>query len=303
MRFRASLTAGAAAVLAVAVAGVVGTAQATPQSAAGRLVPADPPAIPGDALMAHVREFQKIADANGGNRAHGRPGFRSSVDYVKAALDAAGYTTTLQTFTHQGATGWNVIAEWPHGDAGQTVMLGAHLDGVPAGPGINDNGSGSAALLENALLLARSDARPDKRLRFAWWGAEELGLVGSEQYLKQLAADDKKRISLYLNFDMVGVKNLKKWRIYKESPDVAATWKEHFRAKSITTEDYQASSDQLSFKSAKIKVSGFGGKSDDACYHKACDTVANVSVETLGVSANAIAAVSWKLAGVKTPIP
>ncbi|GGK00516.1 aminopeptidase [Pilimelia anulata] len=291
MRLRALLAAGTAATLVL-------FAPAAP-APANPAVPADPPAIPGEALMAHLQTFQKIADGNGGNRAHGRPGFKASLDHVKAALDAAGYTTSVQNFTHGGATGWNLIAEWPQGDADQVVMVGAHLDGVTAGPGVNDNGSGSAAVLENALLVAKSNLRPEKRLRFAWWGAEENGLIGSAQYLKNLSADEKKKISIYLNFDMVGVKDLKKWRIYKESPDVASVWKEHFAGKQIPTEDYQASSDQLSFKNAKIKVSGFGGKTDDGCYHKACDTITNVSVETMTVSANAIAAVSWKLAGAK----
>ncbi len=71
----------------------------------------------------------------------------------------------------------NVIAELPGKNMNNVVMAGAHLDSVPEGPGINDNGSGSAALLETALMMAK--LKPQNTLRFAWWGAEELGLVGS----------------------------------------------------------------------------------------------------------------------------
>ena len=103
------------------------------------------PDIPLANVKAHLTQLQSIATANGGNRAHGRAGYQASVDYVKAKLDAAGYTTTLQPFTSGGATGYNLIADWPGGDPNQVLMAGAHLDCVTSGPGINDNGSGSAA--------------------------------------------------------------------------------------------------------------------------------------------------------------
>ena len=65
-------------------------------------------------------------------------------------------------------------------------MIGAHLDSVTAGPGINDNGSGSAANLEVALAVARTGFQPARHLRFGWWGAEELGLRGSTAYVNSL---------------------------------------------------------------------------------------------------------------------
>ncbi|HEX8867932.1 MAG TPA: peptidase M28, partial [Lentzea sp.] len=79
-------------------------------------------------VQAHLKQFQTIATNNGGNRAHGRPGFKASADWVKSKLDAAGFTTQLQSFTYGGATGYNVIADYPGGDANNVVMLGAHLD-------------------------------------------------------------------------------------------------------------------------------------------------------------------------------
>src|SRR5690606_41359874 len=96
------------------------------------------------------------------------------------------------------------LADWPGGDTNAGRMVGAHRDGVTAGPGINDNGSGSAAILETALTVARTGHRPDRHLRFAWWGAEELGLIGSTYYVNNLSSAERSRIGGYLNFDMIG---------------------------------------------------------------------------------------------------
>ena len=99
----------------------------------------------------------------------------------------------------------NVLAERTGTNNNNVVMAGAHLDSVLAGPGINDNGSGSAAILEAAVVLAK--VNPQNTLRFAWWGAEESGLVGSTNYVNGLSQAEKDRIALYLNFDMVGSPN------------------------------------------------------------------------------------------------
>ncbi|MEX0172406.1 M28 family metallopeptidase [Streptomyces sp. LMG1-1-1.1] len=101
----------------------------------------------------------------------------------------------------------NVIAETRGGNAANTVMLGSHLDSVTAGPGINDNGSGSAGLLQTALELAKSKDKVRNKVRFAWWSAEENGLLGSEHYVNTLTALDKGEIKLYLNFDMIASPN------------------------------------------------------------------------------------------------
>ncbi|KAF5969989.1 aminopeptidase precursor, vacuolar [Fusarium bulbicola] len=95
----------------------------------------------------------------------------------------------------------NIIAETTTGDPHNVIMLGAHLDSVQDGPGINDNGSGSALILE--LYLALSNYKTKNKIRFAWWGAEENGLLGSKHYTSTLSADDIKNLLVYLNFDMV----------------------------------------------------------------------------------------------------
>lgn len=100
----------------------------------------------------------------------------------------------------------NVIAQTTTGSTDNVVMVGAHLDSVPEGPGINDNGSGVAAVLETALQMGPS---PDveNAVRFAFWGAEELGLLGSSDYVGRLDAEELKDIALYLNYDMIGSPN------------------------------------------------------------------------------------------------
>jgi aminopeptidase S len=170
-----------AAAAALALAGLLATAAPAATAAAGTAPAAAArttaaalaaPDIPLANVKAHLSQFQSIAGANGGNRAHGRPGYKASIDYVKAKLDAAGFTTSVQQFTYNGTTGYNLIADWPGGDTNQVIMAGAHLDSVSSGAGINDNGSGSAAVLETALAVSRAQLKPAKHLRFGWWGAE-----------------------------------------------------------------------------------------------------------------------------------
>jgi Zn-dependent M28 family amino/carboxypeptidase len=100
----------------------------------------------------------------------------------------------------------NVIAQTKTGLTSDVVMAGAHLDSVPEGPGINDNGSGVAAVLETALQLG-SSPQIHNAVRFGFWGAEEIGLVGSRKYVQSLDVNALKDIALYLNFDMLASPN------------------------------------------------------------------------------------------------
>ena len=216
------------------------------------------PDIPVAGVKAHLTQFQSIATANGGNRAHGRPGYKASLDYVKAKLDAAGYTTAIQQFTSSGRTGYNLIADWPGGDANQVVMAGSHLDSVTSGPGINDNGSGSAAVLETALAVSRAGYHPTKHLRFAWWGAEELGLVGSRYYVSNLSSANRAKISGYLNFDMIGSPN-PGYFVYDDDPAIEKTFKDYYAGLGVATEietEGDGRSDHAPFKSAGVPAGG-----------------------------------------------
>jgi Zn-dependent M28 family amino/carboxypeptidase len=121
------------------------------------------------------------------------------------ALSQPGSTAFVEVVPPERRTDFNVIAELPGKNEDNVVMAGAHLDSVIEGPGINDNGSGSAALLETALMMAK--LKPENTVRFAWWAAEEIGLLGSTDYVEGLSQAERDRIALYLNYDMVGSPN------------------------------------------------------------------------------------------------
>ncbi|MFI8827018.1 M28 family metallopeptidase [Streptomyces sp. NPDC053431] len=315
---RLSTLAGATALVLGAFAGAV-PANAAPVGTAA----VTPPDISVTNVKQHLADLQTIATNNGGNRAHGRTGYKASIDFVKAKLDAAGYTTTLQQFTYNGATGYNLIADWPGGDPNQVVMSGSHLDSVTSGPGINDNGSGSAAILETALAVSRAQFQPTKHLRFGWWGAEELGLVGSKYYVNNLPATERAKISGYLNFDMIGSPN-PGYFVYDDDPTIEQTFKNYFAGLGIPTEietEGDGRSDHAPFKNAGVPVGGLfsgadytktsaqaqkwggtAGQAFDRCYHSSCDTTANINDTALDRNADAIAYAIWNLAsGTTTP--
>ncbi|KPC78756.1 MULTISPECIES: M28 family metallopeptidase [Streptomyces] len=308
-------------VAALAAAALLATAAPAVQAAPAAAVAA--PDIPLANVKAHLTQLQSIATANGGNRAHGRAGYKASIDYVKAKLDAAGYTTALQQFTSGGATGYNLIADWPGGDPNQVLMAGSHLDSVTSGAGINDNGSGSAAVLETALAVSRAQLAPDKHLRFAWWGAEELGLVGSKYYVNSLASTERAKLAGYLNFDMIGSPNAG-YFVYDDDPVIEQTFKDYYAGLSIPTEietEGDGRSDHAPFKSAGVPVGGLfsgasntkssaqaqkwggtAGQSFDRCYHSSCDTTANINDTALDRNSDAVAHAVWTLsAGTVTP--
>ncbi|MCC8481977.1 M28 family metallopeptidase [Streptomyces globisporus] len=316
---RFTLRRSSAAVAAVALSVALGAGAPAVQAAGAPTAEAAAVAAPDISLAnvkAHLSELSTIAANNGGNRAHGRPGYKASVDYVKAKLDAAGYTTTLQQFTSNGATGYNLIADWPGGDPNKVLMAGAHLDSVSSGAGINDNGSGSAAVLETALAVSRAGHQPDKHLRFAWWGAEELGLVGSRYYVNNLPSAERSKLSGYLNFDMIGSPNAG-YFVYDDDPVIEKTFKDYFAGLNVPTEievEGDGRSDHAPFKNVGIPVGGLftgagntksaaqaqkwggtAGQAFDRCYHSSCDNLSNVNDTALDRNSDAAAHAIWTL--------
>lgn len=279
-------------------------------------------------VTSHLQQLQSIATANGGNRATGRPGYRASLDWVKAKLDAVGYATQVQSFSTSSGTSYNLLADWPGGDAEHVVMTGAHLDSVAAGPGINDNGTGSSAILEAALAWAASGNTPRNHLRFAWWGAEEQGLLGSNRYMATLPAADRDRIGLYMNYDMVGSPN-PGYFVYDDNPagnGARDAMTAYYTSKGIPWEyiDVQGRSDHASFRSRGIPTTGMysggevvktsaqaqkwggtAGAAFDACYHRACDTISNINTTALDRNLDMIGHMVWLYAdknfGTTTP--
>ncbi|KZB82343.1 M28 family peptidase [Amycolatopsis regifaucium] len=300
----------------VGMAAVLGVVTAPAQAVTTETITAAPDISLAN-VKAHLSALQTIANQNGGNRASGRPGYPASVSYVEQKLRAAGYNVTLQTCTTCAGSSQNVIAEWPQGDASQVIMLGAHLDSVSAGPGINDNGSGSASILEVALTLARENPAMAKRVRFGWWADEESGLRGSKFYVNSLPQTERTKIKTYLNFDMIGSDN---WGyfVYDDVASVKAVFDEYFRTIGIQTEgdtEGDGRSDHASFKSAGIPVGGLAtgagytksaaqqqkwggtaGRAFDSCYHRACDTLSNIPDTPVEKNSDAIAYALWKLA-------
>ncbi|NUV68299.1 M28 family peptidase [Streptomyces sp. CAI-121] len=316
---RFTLRRSSAAVAAVALSVALGAGAPAVQAAGAPTTEAAAAAAPDISLAnvkAHLSELSTIAANNGGNRAHGRPGYKASVDYVKAKLDAAGYTTTLQQFTSNGATGYNLIADWPGGDPNKVLMAGAHLDSVSSGAGINDNGSGSAAVLETALAVSRAGHQPDKHLRFAWWGAEELGLVGSRYYVNNLPSAERSKLSGYLNFDMIGSPNAG-YFVYDDDPVIEKTFKDYFAGLNVPTEieiEGDGRSDHAPFKNVGIPVGGLftgagntksaaqaqkwggtAGQAFDRCYHSSCDNLSNINDTALDRNSDAAAHAIWTL--------
>ncbi|MEV0701275.1 M28 family metallopeptidase [Saccharopolyspora sp. NPDC050389] len=275
------------------------------------------------AVQDHLQELQKIAEANGGNRASGQPGYKASLDYVKAQLDAAGFATTIQEFDSIGGTTYNLLAETPGGDANRVVMFGAHLDSVSRGAGINDNGTGSAAILQAALDYAGSGATPKNKLRFAFWGAEEQGLVGSSHYVQNLPEAERGKIVAYLNFDMVGSPNAGYFTYDGDDSDgegagpgpegsaeIEKLLNDALAAAGVATEgtDFDGRSDYGPFIEVGIpaggtftgaedtktpeqaeKWGGQAGQAYDSCYHQSCDTITNVDQQALDRNFQAIA--------------
>jgi len=158
----------------------------------------------------HLEALQKIADENDGNRAAGTSGYDASVEYVVDVLRDAGFKPSTPAYEASGEDSSgaqrNVIAQTRTGDPDQVVMIGAHLDSVEDGPGIVDNGSGVATLLEIATQLG-ADPSVQNTVRSGFFGDEESDLEGSTGYLEGLSPDDRKKIKLYLNVDMVASPN------------------------------------------------------------------------------------------------
>jgi Zn-dependent M28 family amino/carboxypeptidase len=238
-----------------------------------------------------------------------------------AALAVPGSVAHVRVDPPQQMTQYNVIAESRDGDPNNVVMAGAHLDSVQRGPGINDNGSGSAAILEVAVQMAK--VKPRNKLRFAWWGAEEAGLVGSTAYVAGLSDQDKAKIALYLNFDMVGSPN-HVFFIYDgddsdqvgEGPgpggsaEIEKVFEAFFTNRGVPFKgtDFTGRSDYGPFIEAGIPSGGLftgaegvktaeeaaiwggtAGQQYDPCYHLACDTYANNNDTALDVNSGAIA--------------
>ncbi|GAA3961051.1 M28 family metallopeptidase [Allohahella marinimesophila] len=219
---------------------------------------------------------------------------------------------------------FNLTAETSGGNPDNVIMVGGHLDSVFEGPGANDNGSGSAAILELALQMKK--ARLRNKVRFAFWGAEEAGLVGSTQYVLGLTDAEKAQIKVYLNFDMIASPNYG-YFIYDgdgstfglEGPAGSTAteklFEKYFAIRGLPFEGSEISfrsdyaqffeegipfgglftgAEELKTEEQAEKFGGTAGEALDPCYHAECDDISNIDMEALEINADAMAFVtSW----------
>ncbi|QMW66122.1 M28 family peptidase [Mumia sp. ZJ1417] len=245
---------------------------------------------------------------------------------------AAGPVTvnvSTEVETDPNRTTWNVIADLPAKNLkkiknkDQVVVVGAHLDSVAAGAGINDNGSGTAGILTIAqemskLKLTKKLARP---VRFAFWGAEEANLLGSEHYVASLTDQQRSKIYANLNFDMIGSPNYVRFVYDGDGSDggpvgppgsdvIETVFTDYFDSKGLASDPtaFDGRSDYGPFIAAGIPAGGlfsgaegikteeqaavYGGTAGepyDPCYHQACDDITNLSVKSLNELGDAAA--------------
>jgi len=239
---------------------------------------------------------------------------------------------TTSTITEQNAKTTNVIADSPGGDPNKVLVVGAHLDSVVAGPGINDNGSGTATNLEIAEQLAALKVKPRQKVRFAFWGAEEAGLLGSEHYVASLSDAQLGKIFANVNFDMLGSPNYVRF-VYDGdgsatgtagppgSAEIEGLFTTYFANQNLASAPtaFDGRSDYGPFIAVGIPAGGlfsgaegvktaeqaavYGGTAGapyDACYHAACDTTNNLSPAALHELGDAATHVVYTLAVTKT---
>jgi Zn-dependent M28 family amino/carboxypeptidase len=244
-----------------------------------------------------------------------------SMSYTLGSTLAGETVRVYADTTLEDRVDMNVIAETEAGRSDRVVVVGAHLDSVAAGPGINDNGSGSAAILEIAIQMAEEEISPRNKVRFAWWGAEEQGLIGSTEYVASLSKREIKNIALNLNFDMIGSPNFVRF-VYdgdgsatgiagpNGSGVIEDVFNDYFDAQGLAFEptEFSGRSDYGPFIEVGIPAGGlftgaegikspdqasiFGGTAGDQydpCYHLACDTFDNVSLAGLDEMTDATA--------------
>jgi Zn-dependent M28 family amino/carboxypeptidase len=236
-----------------------------------------------------------------------------------------GPTTIKLNASVQSFKARNIIAQTKTGSPTDVVMAGAHLDSVPEGPGINDNGSGVAAVLETAVQLG-SSPQVRNAVRFGFWGAEELGLIGSRNYVESLNLDGLKDIALYLNFDMLASPNPGYFTydgdqslppdargqavVPEGSAGIERTLVAYLKSAGKTAQDtsFDGRSDYDGFTLAGIPAGGlfsgaeakksadqaklWGGTADqpfDPNYHQKTDTLDHIDRTSLGINGGGVA--------------
>lgn len=250
-------------------------------------------------------------------------------DAAQAGTVTVHVTTSTESFI---STTTNVIADSKKGNKNKVLVVGAHLDSVLEGPGINDNGSGSATILEIAEQMAALKLQPRQQVRFAFWGAEENNLLGSTHYVETLSDNALTKIYANLNFDMLGSPNYVRFVYDGDGSDtdiagppgsaqIEDIFVDHYDDAGLASEPspFNGRSDYGPFIEVGIPAGGLfsgaegvkteeqaaiyggtAGEAYDSCYHQACDTINNLSTSALSEMGDAAADAVWTLAKSKT---
>jgi Zn-dependent M28 family amino/carboxypeptidase len=260
--------------------------------------------------------------------------FADGAALVAAAAGPGGvvvrvFTSTVIDLERQTT---NILADSPQGNPDRLLVVGAHLDSVPAGPGINDNGSGTSTILEIAEEMAELGIRPRQKVRFAFWGAEESGLLGSEHYVEQLSDEEVQAHFANLNFDMLGSPNYVRFVYDGDGSDsdpagppgsaqIETLFNQYFAGQGLETDPtpFSGRSDYGPFIAVGIPAGGLfsgaegiktpeqaavyggtAGEAYDPCYHQACDDITNLSTRALFELGDATAHAVMTLARTRT---
>ena len=250
----------------------------------------------------------------------GAPGVRIPVVALDAAAGAAvararGPVRVRVDAVSERRTARNVIGELPGTEGRRVVMAGAHLDSVPDGPGVNDDGSGVAGLLALAARLGAAP-RPRDTVRLGFWTAEELGLYGSRRHVAALPAAERRRLRSYVNLDMIASPNAVLETYGAGATEAALRRALDARGPAPARTSLGGASDHAAFQRAGVEVGGvftgaservgaaearrFGaraGRPADPCYHRACDTLANADRPMLERVTDAVEVALRSLAG------
>ena len=258
--------------------------------------------------------------------------------YVSQIQGGANVTASLDVLTDvQIITTNNVLATSKCGDKNNQLALGAHTDSVGAGPGINDDGSGTVGILNVAKALAKYNVK--NAVTFGFWSGEESGLLGSTYFVENLAPEESLKIRAYLNFDMIASPNYVH-QIYDGdgsaygltgpagSGDIEEFFEKYFARVGVPSNatEFNGRSDYGPFLDANIPAGGtttgadevkteeeqkiWGGVAGeilDQNYHQAGDTVDNLNQEAWLLHARGVAAAvakyatSWEGFPARTP--
>lgn len=200
----------------------------------------------------------------------------------------------------------NIIADTKHGDENNIVGLGAHSDSVEEGPGLNDDGSGTISLLAVAKQLTHF--KINNKVRFAWWAAEEEGLLGSNYYADHLSKEENLKLRVFMDYDMMASPNYE-YEVYDANNSVNPRGSEELRDLYIkyykdhhlnyTLIPFDGRSDYVGFIEHGIPAGGiaagaekknvFNGRVLDKCYHQLCDNVSNLAWDAFLVNTKLIA--------------